>query len=124
VFVDALIALRRTHPDLPLRVRIAGGGDEQYSAQLRQRVADAGLQDAVEFVGELDVNGLSDLLGRRIGVGGAVDLVREPAERRAGELRVRHPGAGLDHGALTECVVTGRSVSGFRRVMSTPWRSG
>ncbi|HXQ20698.1 MAG TPA: glycosyltransferase family 4 protein [Candidatus Acidoferrales bacterium] len=112
VLIDALARLRRTRPDLPLQVKIAGGGDEQYSAQLRQRVRDAGLDDAVEFVGELDTPALSDLLSGAL-VSVVPSICYENLPNAALEsYACGTPVVASDHGALTECVANGET--GYR----------
>jgi len=62
VFIEALSILRRRRPDsLPL-VKIAGSGDPDYVAGLKQMVSDRDLEGYVELLGELDKEGIADLL--------------------------------------------------------------
>jgi glycosyltransferase involved in cell wall biosynthesis len=64
ILLDALALLRRTRPALSLHVKVAGASDERYRVLLKQSVQRVGLQDMVEFVGELSANELSSLLSK------------------------------------------------------------
>ncbi len=64
VLIEALVQLRKRRPDLTLKLKIAGSGDSQYYKMLIKKVADLGLQDVVQFLGELDTDKLSILLGK------------------------------------------------------------
>lgn len=68
VLVDALALLRHKRPDLSLHAKVTGldSSGNGYSALLKKSVQRAGLQDVVQFVGELDVNELSSLLSRAL----------------------------------------------------------
>jgi len=64
VLVGALALLHRKRPDLSLHLKVAGWGSESYTTRIKQDVLRAGLQDVVQFVGELGVNELSSLLNK------------------------------------------------------------
>lgn len=112
VFVDALTLLRRTRPDLRVRVKLAGSGDAAYMAELQERVRAAGLEDTVEFVGEINAETLSRLLSRaRFSVVPSTwyeNLPNAALESYA----CGTPVIASDHGALTECVINGET--GYR----------
>lgn len=57
--VDAVAKLRRTAPDLPIRLRVAGAGTRLEA--LKNRAAAHGLGDGVEFIGPVSKSRLRDL---------------------------------------------------------------
>ncbi len=64
VLIEALVQLRKRRPDLTLKLKIAGSGDSQYNKTLVKKIVDLGLQEVVQFLGELDSRELSALLGK------------------------------------------------------------
>jgi glycosyltransferase involved in cell wall biosynthesis len=112
VLVDALAILRRTRPDLPLCAKIAGAGDPGYSAHLERKVREAGLQDVVELVGELNATALATLLNKAL-VAVVPSVCYENLPNAVLEsYACGTPVIASDHGALRECVVNGET--GYR----------
>ncbi len=112
VLVDALARLRRMRPDLRVHAKLAGSGDAAYIAELRQQVAASDLQDRVEFVGELAVAPLAELLGRaRLSVVPSTCYENLP-NAALESYACGTPVLASDHGALTECVIEGQT--GYR----------
>jgi glycosyltransferase involved in cell wall biosynthesis len=66
ILIQAIAHLRRSRPDLPITLKIAGTGDAQYRARLEQQIVENDLNDAIQLVGELSANDLSDFLGKAI----------------------------------------------------------
>jgi glycosyltransferase involved in cell wall biosynthesis len=62
VAYEGLAALREDH-GIPARLAVAGTGDERYLAGLRRLAAELGIAEAVEERGQLDLDGLVQLLG-------------------------------------------------------------
>jgi len=112
VLIAALVQLRRTRPDLRVRVKLAGSGDAAYIAELRQAVDAGGLRETVEFVGELGAAPLADLLGKaQLSVVPSICYENLP-NAALESYACGTPVVASDHGALTECVVNGET--GYR----------
>jgi glycosyltransferase involved in cell wall biosynthesis len=61
VLIDAIAQLKKRRPELPLSLRIAGAGDEQYVASLKEQLDRNGLRESVQFVGDLGAEEVSSL---------------------------------------------------------------
>jgi glycosyltransferase involved in cell wall biosynthesis len=66
VLIDAFSLLCARRPGVALTLRIAGEGNAEYVAQLKQRVQHLNLNDSVVFLGEQSVDGLVKLLNRAL----------------------------------------------------------
>ena len=64
ILLEAMALLRTRRPDLAVPLRIAGSGSAAYQGRLVEFVQRAGLEDRVEFLGELDRDGVAGLLAR------------------------------------------------------------
>jgi glycogen synthase len=62
VAYEGLAGLRRDH-GIPARLAVAGTGNERFLAGLRRLAEELGISEAVEERGQLDVDGLAELLG-------------------------------------------------------------
>jgi glycosyltransferase involved in cell wall biosynthesis len=66
VLIEAMAALKQDRPDLPLMLKVVGAGQDAYTAGLKKLVADKGLQEVVEFVGEVDIKKIPGLLNQAL----------------------------------------------------------
>lgn len=64
VLIDAFALLLAENPEIELKLKIAGTGDEQYSAALRKKVDDLGLAKHVRFMGDLSLNQVANVLNK------------------------------------------------------------
>ncbi len=64
VLLEAFANLRQTRADVNWVLKLAGSGDECYMKSLRQRTQDLGIQDSVDFVGDLNTSALAEFLAR------------------------------------------------------------
>jgi glycosyltransferase involved in cell wall biosynthesis len=109
VLLDALASLSQRRPDLNLQLKVAGGGDGSYAALLQQKVVDAELGDAVQFLGWLDVNELATLV-RRSRLTVVPSLWYENLPNAILEsLASGTPVLASDLGSMSECVIDGQT---------------
>jgi glycosyltransferase involved in cell wall biosynthesis len=64
ILLEALILLRRRRPDLKIELNVVGGGDEAYSVMLKKKTEEGGLDDALQFLGELSIDPLLKLMSK------------------------------------------------------------
>lgn len=64
ILIRALGALRRSHPDVPVRLLLAGVGSPDFLAHLRGLADAEGVASAVDFRGSLPREDLARLMGR------------------------------------------------------------
>ena len=64
VLVDAFALLRARRPDIDISLRIAGQGDVDYLARLKEQVKHLNLEDSVVFLGEQNVDQIVELLNK------------------------------------------------------------
>ena len=64
VLIDALPLFRKMRPDINLIVKIAGSGDEQYLNSLKQQVQRLGLENSIQFLGELETEQIVSLVNQ------------------------------------------------------------
>ena len=62
ILVEAVGLLRREHPDLPVRLILAGIGAPAFLDELHRLVAEYGISDAVEFQGSMPARELAELM--------------------------------------------------------------
>lgn len=62
--ISAMAALRSARPNLNITLKLAGDGDKEYIASLKQQVEELGLRSVIQFLGELKADELSILVGR------------------------------------------------------------
>jgi glycosyltransferase involved in cell wall biosynthesis len=114
ILVAAVAQLRRTHPNLRVLLKLAGAGDATYTAELRRTVEAAGLQQNVEFVGELAAAPLAELLGKaQFSVVPSICYENLP-NAALESYACGTPVVASDHGALAEGVVEGETGFRFR----------
>jgi glycosyltransferase involved in cell wall biosynthesis len=66
VLIDAFALLRAKRPGIDLTLRIAGVGNVEYVARLKQKVQHLDLNDSVVFLGDQTVDGIVDLLNKAL----------------------------------------------------------
>jgi glycosyltransferase involved in cell wall biosynthesis len=62
--ISAMAALRSARPNLSIALKLAGDGDKEYISSIKQQVEDLGLNDVIQFLGELKADKLSTLMSR------------------------------------------------------------
>jgi glycosyltransferase involved in cell wall biosynthesis len=66
VLIEAMALLNQSRPDLSARLKVVGAGDSSYTSGLKKQVEDKGLQEVVEFVGEVEAPEIPPLLSRAL----------------------------------------------------------
>jgi glycosyltransferase involved in cell wall biosynthesis len=66
ILIEALAALRANQPDIECKLKIVGSGDDQYILSLKQQVQRSGLENNIQFLGELKTEQLAQCLSKAV----------------------------------------------------------
>jgi len=64
VLIDALGLLHKRRPSLEIQAKILGAGDRRYRNSLEKSIKQLGIENMIEFVGEVDLSKIAILLGK------------------------------------------------------------
>jgi len=115
VLIDALALLHCKRPDLNIETKIVGSGEELYRNFLVRKVYQAGLENIVDFVGEVDSSAIVNLLRKSL-LSVVPSLWYENLPNSILESYASGvPVLASDIGSLKECIVNGKTGYLFHR---------
>lgn len=64
ILIDALRSLNRKRPDINIKATILGIGNEKYYNLLRSNIKNAGIENAIKLIGEVNSSDVAELLSK------------------------------------------------------------